>query len=209
MPDDVVIRVTGINELVAGLRSLQGKELEKALGAGLSKALRSEVVKAMKAEARAAMKDPGSHKGHPGKAGRTGPLEQKITVRKVRRRGREVIAYGVASRAWWDHLFTRPTRRHVIEAKAGRTSASGRQLRAINRLERGEYVGTTTRSLRAQSAALFYSGVFRDRVEHPGTSGSDWVARAGRRVGPRVQGAMVVHLSKHIAEASRRANRRR
>lgn len=215
MPDPpFTFGVTGIENLSAALRALEGREQARAVSASMARTMRRVVVPELKAEARSQTKRVGSHRDRKGvttKPGRGGPMSAKITVRNVRkRRSSETVAISAASRAWYDHFFTRGTRPHVIAARTGPggTAATGRQVRAINRLAREEY-STGSRSRGGQARALFFGGVFREQVQHPGSPAHDWVGPVARRAGPRLERELVNDLTTHVAAASRRAARRR
>jgi len=118
-------KVTGMAEWLAALNSLQGPELKKGTTKAMKGAMRSVLVPAMKRQLQSDIRSPGSHRGPKGKAGRTGPLASKVTVRTIRTRSGELVALSVGPRAWYKHMFLRSTRPHVIRARNGRALLVG------------------------------------------------------------------------------------
>jgi hypothetical protein len=196
MTIQIDVKTSGIGELLSALRVLQGKEMAKVLTAGIGTGLRKEVVPRLKAEAKRQVEHPGSHRGPAGKRGRGGPLEDKITVRKVRLRSGEVAAFTVSSRAWYAHFFTQGTRPHLIAARhSSGQRASSRAVRSFNR-------GTM-----AGAAALSFAGIYAARVDHPGSPAHDWVRSAGAQAGRRVQARVLDDIRAAVVKARSRPAR--
>lgn len=175
------IRVTGLDEVLAALGALDHKGLTKLASASMKRSSKG-LITAIRREAPIG---PSPHASSDrGKRGRKGPLSRNVTARQVRTRQGEMVAISVAPRAWYKHFVIRGTRRHVIEASAGGVRATGSQVRAINRLERDEYVSARVVRRRGEvigrTRALIIANTFRTRVEHPGARGDDFVARAAR-----------------------------
>ena len=182
--------------------------MEKEAKAALKRAATKEMVPAIRAALAADIKHPGSHRGPAGNRGRKGPLERNVTARQVRKRSGELVAYGVGPRAWWAGWFIRGTKKHVITAKGLGLTASSTAVRSINKLRAGGYQSMRSNSMKARAQALAFSGVYRQQVEHPGTSGHDSVARAARGRSPAIQKRLRDDLFAHVSQSARKGVRR-
>lgn len=214
---DFDLKVAGITELIAGLETLQGPELRKVITDSLSRTARGVVVPAMRRQMASDFKRTGSHKDRKGvspKRGQGGPAESNVTVRSTRKRHGELVALGVGPRAWYGHFPIGGTKPHVISATGrgpfGRQAPSS-VVRSINR----EYTGRTTRSsgaLTRTGRALYIQGYYRERVQHPGSRGTDSITRAVRGITDQLDARYGADLQKaydkHLVGPTRRAKPR-
>jgi hypothetical protein len=168
-------KVTGFAEYLRAVQSLQGAELKKGASKAMRSAVRAVLVPAMKRELSSDIARPGSHRGPKGKAGRTGPLASKVTVKVVRNRSRELVALSAGPRAWYRHFFLKGTGPHVIRAKNGRALLIGA------------------------------GGTPRYEVQHPGSRGHSSVYRAARGQASNIQRRLASDMSRHVAQAGRTA----
>lgn len=189
---DFDIKVAGLEELVQGLKDLQGQALAKVIADSLRRSARGVVVPAMRRQMAADFKRTGSHQSKVKPArGQAGPAERNVTVRTVRRRSGEVVALSIGPRAWYSHFPIGGTKPHVITARG----LSARQVRQLNR-------GTAPR-------ALVIGSRFLAKVNHPGSRGTDSVTKAARGVTDQLNARYVSDLQKaydkHLAGPTRRA----
>lgn len=224
---DFDMEVSGLKEMVTGLRTLQGPELPKVIEASAGRTMRAVVVPAMRRQMSADFKDKGSHR-EPKKAdgsgerakprpGRSGPAERNVTVRKLRKRSGEIVALKAGPRAWYAHFPIAGTKAHVIRARGAFGEATSSDVRKINRLARGEY-RFTTRDLqggkvsKAYMRALVINGLYRQQVSHPGSRGTNSIQKAVQGVTPqlnaRYAGDLQAAYEKHLAGPTRRARPR-
>lgn len=194
---DFDLQVSGLKELIAGLRELQGPELGKVIDRSLSTTMRRVVVPEMKRQMNADFAKPGSHRPKKGltvKRGQSGPTARNVTVRSVRKRSGELVAKSVGPRSWYSHFPIGGTKRHII-------SARGLDARAVRSLNRG-----------TATAALRIAGQFVAKVEHPGSRGTNSVEKATQRVMARLNARYVSDLEaayqKHLVQPTRRAKPR-
>jgi hypothetical protein len=194
---DFDLQVAGLKELIVGLRELQGPELGKVIDRSLTTTMRRVVVPEMKRQMAADFKRPGSHRPKEGlkvKRGQSGPTARNVTVRSVRKRSGELVAKSAGPRSWYSHFPIGGTRAHVI-------TAAGLDARSVRQLNRG----TASRALRI-------AGAFAARVEHPGSRGTNSIAKAVQAVVPRLNARYRSDLEaayqKHLVQPTRRAKPR-
>lgn len=186
--------VSGLREMIVGFHELQGPELPRVIGMSLAGSMRAVVVPAIKRQMSSDFKDLGSHRepkdssGTPRKPrrGRGGPAEKNVTVRKVRKRGGELVAIGVGPRAWYAHFPIAGTRPHVISTRAVGARGTDSRARRINR-------GTETLTDRG---ALAFGGRFATVVNHPGSRGTNSVQKAVQGVERQVNERYAADLQK-------------
>lgn len=218
---DFDMQVSGLHELVAGLRTMRGPEQVKVIESSAARSMRAVVIPSMRAQMRSDFKVLGSHReprrqdgtlSKP-KPGRAGPAESNIRVKKLPKRGNEIVALSAGPRAWYAHMPIGGTRPHVISASGLGGEASRSQVRTINRSLTGQRLTrrdgyTLTRTGRA----LLIRGAFASRVEHPGSAGTNSIQKAVRGIEPQMNARYAADLQtaydKHIAGPTRRARPR-
>ena len=242
------MQVTGLSELVIGLRTMQGPELAKTIEDSASRTIRGVAVPAMKRQMSADFKHKGSHRepkrrGGGGeqatpRPGRGGPAESNVRVRRLRKRGNEIVAISAGPRAWYAHLPIGGTEPHSLEGRkgAGRYSvlpmqanaAAGRAAR--NRMglrlslagQAAPGWGTWEQktvglrgiriSGRAGAASVRGSVRFNRGLRHPGTRGTNSIQKAVRGIEPVMNTRYASDLQKaydrRIAGPTRRARPR-
>lgn len=158
------IQVLGVRDILQQLNAYEGRQLEAAAKAGLKKGMQRIVVPAIKAEA------PQHHgsspwQRYPSKKRKGGPLARKITVRVQRKRPGEMAAVKAGPNTWYDHMVIGGTKPHIITARDSTGRATSQQVRVMNRHPES-------------TKALFFNGIFRDQVRHPGAKPNPFVHRA-------------------------------
>ena len=198
---DFDVQVAGLKELVEGLRTMQDPKAQKRIiGDSLAKTGKAVVIPALRQQMASDFKKRGVHRNKRGVTsgrGKGGPAERNVTARRSRLRNGELVAVNFGPRAWWSHFPITGTKPHVIAATGrgpfGRQAPSS-VVRSINR----QYTGRTNRSngdLTRTGKALFIQGYYRERVQHPGSRGTDSIRKAVQGVVPRLNERYAADLS--------------
>lgn len=166
------VEITGIAQVLEELGYYRGDQLSEAAAKGISRGLQRAAVPALKAAAPVGGPHDPWTRLPSGSKKKGGPLNRKISVRKVRKRPGEMAALKVGPNTWYDSWPITGTKPHVITARDfthGR--ATSRQVRQMNR-----------------GRALLFNGIFAERVMHPGAKPNNWVGRVAQN--STVQGAI-------------------
>lgn len=216
------MEVSGLKELVAGLRTMQGPELVKTIEDSASRTIRGVAVPAMKRQMAADFKNLGSHKeprrkdgsgerSKP-KPGRQGPAERNVRIRRLRKRGNEIVAIAAGPRAWYAHYPIGGTRPHVIAASGLGGVATSSIVRSMNRDYTGKRLITKDGQLTRSGRALLIGNLYATRVQHPGSTGTNSIQKAIRGIEPQMNARYATDLQKaydrRIAGPTRRAKKR-
>lgn len=178
-------KTTGVATILYNLDELRGRKLQsttaRALGAGAGKVFGPAIAAAT----------PHKYGGHGGEYPTKGLLKrrQQITSRRVKTRPGELVAISIKPRQWFFKFVVGGTKSHLIHAAnaALLRVASGRTVRAMNQRP-------------GSVRALFFHGIFRTLVHHPGAKPDDYIRRAAQGKGPALMHELDIALKKKLKE---------
>lgn len=206
MVSSITFRAVGLPEVMRALSELEGRKLSSTTRSVLTQATKTVVVPEVQAAASTAFKHHGTSPWqrptarNPNVGKRGGPTNKKIKAKAIKRRKGEMLAIGVKADTWYRHFPIAGTRPHIIEARdASGNRATAKQIQRINKGPGGY------KDPALQREAIYFDGVFRQRVYHPGVrTGNDYVNKASQRVnaGGRLPKALADELEKKFANAA-------
>lgn len=159
------MEVRGVKEALEATSNLQGKKLASTtasvMGSGARTVVAPEIARAT----------PNKYGGHRTTKGMLSNM-RKITSRRVKPRPGELVAISIKPRVWFFHMVVGGTQPHIISAVLPDGARASRGI--VKMLNRGP---SGYKSPTDKARALFFSGVFRAEVRHPGAKPNDYISR--------------------------------